>query len=130
MERKVLWQGIIKGQPITKKNSQRIVVNPKTKRMMIMPSKQYKEYEASALESIGRMELPINQPVNIKCLYFMQTKRACDLTNLMEATHDVLVKAKVLEDDNSKIIAAVDGSRVSYDKENPRVEITIEEIYE
>ena len=38
------------------------------------------------------------------------------------------MKARVLEDDNSKIVAAHDGSRVDYDKQNPRVEIWIEEM--
>lgn len=125
---KKLWEGTIYGQPITKKNSQRIVVNPKTKRYMIMPSKQYKSYENTALRNIDIPDNPICQPVNVKCIYYMQTNRPCDLTNLMEATHDILVKAGVIDDDNSKIIISVDGSRVAYDKENPRAEICIEEM--
>jgi len=48
-----------------------------------------------------------------------------DLTNLHEALHDILVKCEVLEDDNCKIIAATDGSRVMYDKDNPRTEVVI-----
>ena len=70
----------------------------------------------------------INYSVNVKCVYYMPTKRKVDITNLMSATHDVLVKYQVLEDDNSKIIYSVDGSRVFYDKNNPRTEIEIEEI--
>lgn len=128
MGKQALWTGIIYGQPITKKNSQRIVTNPKTKRFMIMPSKQYKDYEAVALRNIDIPDNPICEQVNVKCIYYMQTHRPCDLTNLMEATHDILVKAKVLDDDNNNIIVAVDGSRVAYDKENPRVEICIEEM--
>ncbi len=34
----------------------------------------------------------------------------------------------VIKDDNHKIVASVDGSRVLYDKKNPRTEIYIEEI--
>lgn len=55
-------------------------------------------------------------------------KRKVDLANLIEATCDILVKAGVLADDNSHIVAAHDGSRVDYDKKNPRVEIWIEEM--
>ena len=55
----------------------------------------------------------------------MRTRRPIDLTNLNEAIHDILVKAKVLMDDNRNIIASTDGSRVYWDKTNPRVEITI-----
>lgn len=46
----------------------------------------------------------------------------------MEAAHDTLVAAKILADDNNAIIASVDGSRVMYDKSNPRTEIFIEEM--
>lgn len=46
----------------------------------------------------------------------------------MEAAHDTLVAAKILADDNNAIIASVDGSRVLYDKANPRTEIFIEEM--
>lgn len=47
---------------------------------------------------------------------------------ILKATCDILVKAKVLADDNSQIVAAHDGSRVDYDKKNPRAEIWIEEM--
>lgn len=48
--------------------------------------------------------------------------------NLIEAAHDVLVAGKIIADDNYTIIASVDGSRVLYDKSNPRTEIFIEEM--
>ena len=52
------------------------------------------------------------------------------MSNLMAATHDILVKYGVLADDNRDIIASVDGSRVHYDKKNPRTEIEIEDFNE
>ena len=58
----------------------------------------------------------------------MKTKRKCDLTNLLECADDVLVKAGILVDDNYTIIESHDGSRVHYDKENPRTEIIIKEV--
>ena len=70
----------------------------------------------------------IDYPVNVKCLFFMPTTRKVDLTNLLEATDDILVKAGILEDDNCTIIAGHDGSRVFIDRENPRTEIEIERI--
>ena len=48
-----------------------------------------------------------------------------DLANLLEATNDMLVKHGVLADDNRKIVASHDGSRVFLDREHPRVDITI-----
>lgn len=118
----------IHGNPITKKNSQRIVTNPRTLRPMIMPSSQYKQYEADAMKQIVYGGEPVNIPVTVTCVYYMRTKRACDLTNLLEATDDILVKRRVLYDDHYRIIASHDGSRVYTDKNNPRVEITITEM--
>jgi Holliday junction resolvase RusA-like endonuclease len=41
---------------------------------------------------------------------------------------DILVKHKVISDDNYKIVASHDGTRVYVDKENPRVEIDIRKL--
>ena len=45
--------------------------------------------------------------------------------NLEAAADDLLVSAGVIKDDNSNIIKSHDGTRVLYDKENPRTEIYI-----
>ena len=50
------------------------------------------------------------------------------MTNLLEALDDMLVKAEVLEDDCRDIVASHDGSRVYWDKHNPRIEIEILEM--
>lgn len=114
-------------QPISKKNSQQIMVNRSTGRPFIMPSKQYKEYEQSAMWFIPK-NIYISMPCNVKCLFFMKTKRKCDLTNLLEAIDDVMVKAGLLADDNFTIIQSHDGSRVLYDTDNPRTEVFIEPV--
>jgi len=109
-------------EPRTKKNSQQIIVT--NGRPMIIPSKAYKEFEESALWFIEK--IGIDYPVNVKAHFYMKTKRRVDLTNLLEALDDVLVKGGMLVDDNCKIIASHDGSRVFYDKDNPRIEVEIE----
>ena len=112
-------------KPITKKNSNQIITNKATGRPMIIPSKQYRQYEQDAGVFVKGKGLKISEPVTVRCLYYMPTRHKVDLTNLMEATHDILVKYEVLADDNSGIIYSVDGSRVMYDKENPRTEVEI-----
>ena len=112
-------------QPRTKKNSQRIVIV--RNRPMILPSKLYKDYEKECGLYLPKIDT-IKDRVEITCLYFMQTRRKVDLTNLLEATDDMLVHHKIIEDDNYNVIASHDGSRVFYDKENPRTEITIRKI--
>lgn len=113
--------------PVTKKNSMRIVRNRKTGKRRIMPSQQYMDYEAEALWHCkrARVQRPIEEPVEVKCLFYMPTRRRVDLTNLLESIDDVLVRAGVLKDDHSGIIVSHDGSRVLYDKDNPRTEVYI-----
>lgn len=115
--------------PVTKKNSQQIMVNRKTGKPFVFPSKQYKEYEQKAMWYIRpRPETPINEPCNVKMLFYMPTRRRVDLVNAQEACLDILVKAGVIEDDNASVVVSMDGSRVLYSKENPRTEVEIEVI--
>ena len=108
--------------PITKKNHQQIV--KAGKRTIVIPSKQYLEYEKETANFIPATE--ISQRINVKALYYMPTRRRVDLTNLNEALHDCLVKHRCIMDDNSNIIFGTDGSRVLYDKDFPRTEVYIE----
>lgn len=115
------------GRPITKKNSSRIVKCGDFHK--IIPSKAYIAYEKDCLMQItGKFKKKLDGKYNLKCLYFMPTRHRVDLVNLLEATCDILVAADVIADDNSKIIVSHDGSRVLYDKDNPRVEIYLNEV--
>lgn len=114
---------VIPIEPRTKKNSQQIIMIKG--RPIIVPSKQYKAFEKACKEFIPKIDKPIGYIVNVQCKYYMPTRRKCDLTNLLEATDDVLVHYGVLEDDDYSVIYSHDGSRVYYDKENPRTEILI-----
>ena len=116
---------VIKAEPRTKKNSQRIIYCKG--RPMIIPSEKYREYEKMCGWFVPKDKM-ISVPVNIRCHFYMKTRRKCDLTNLLEAIDDVLVHYKVIADDNYSIVAGHDGSRVFVDKENPRTEVFIEEI--
>ena len=119
----------IPGNPITKKNSQRMVnVHG---RVIPMPSKQFVAYQKDAEKYIPYKWYNINVPCNIKCIYYMPTKRRVDLCNLLAATCDILVHYGVIEDDNCGIAYSHDGSCVVLGcKDNPRVEIEITEIGE
>ena len=111
--------------PYTKKNSSRIFLRKTSSGNIpfIVPSAAYKQYEADCAFFVKA--LGINEPVNIQAKFYMSTKRKTDLTNLMEALHDIFVKYGLLADDNSKIVVSCDGSRVYYDKDNPRTEVII-----
>lgn len=61
------------------------------------------------------------------CVY----RKKRDLTNLENAIADILVKYKVLEDDNYNILQSWDGSRIIYNKDiEPKIEIEIIKIEE
>lgn len=113
----------IKLPPITKKNSQRIITDRASGKPRVIPSKRYREYETAAgwfLKPLG-----IDYPINIKALYYMPSRRRVDITNLESALCDVLVRHGVIKDDNCTIVVSTDGSRVRYDKDDPRTEIYI-----
>ena len=114
--------------PVTKKNHQRILRNRSTGKHFVAPSEQYELYEATALWYIPKRGVPIDFPVNVKCVFYMPNNRPCDLTNHLESIDDVMVKAGLLKDDNYKILASHDGSRVAVDKNNPRTEVEIRRI--
>lgn len=92
----------------------------------MIPSSLYRQYEADCQAFVPRLHISV--PVNIKAVYYMPTRRRVDLCNLHEALCDMLVKHGCLDDDNSRIVVSMDGSRVFYDKNNPRTEVTIEEV--
>lgn len=115
----------IKLAPVTKKNSQQILINKKTGRPFVTPSKKFKEYQESCGWFMPKLKKPIDCKINIKATYYMPTRRKVDITNLHSALHDVLVHYGVIADDNMTIVLSTDGSRVRYDKQNPRTEIEI-----
>lgn len=124
----MIYEYVIPCAPVTKKNSQKIAVNRKTGKPFIMQSERYSEYETAVSYFLRpKPKEPINSPVNVKCLFYMPTKRKVDTSNLISAVHDILVKYDILADDNRDIIASTDGTRTYYDKDNPRTEIEITE---
>ena len=120
-----IYNAMIPMNPRTKKNSQKIIRNPRTKALMIVQSEEYKQYEKDAGWFLRQPAAPISEPINIKCIFYRDSRRRVDLTNLLEAIDDILVKYKIIADDNFEIIRGHDGSRVYIDKDRPRVEIEI-----
>lgn len=126
----------ILGDARAKKNSMEIVsfgkVCPTCGRRpysKVIQGKAHREFAERSLWYLKpRPPRPIECPVNVKCLFYMQTRRKVDGLNLLAAIDDLLVEAEILKDDNSRIVVGHDGSRVLYDKDNPRIEITITRI--
>ena len=109
--------------PVTKKNHGQIIFSKG--RPMVLPSKQYLEYLKDCRKLVFSPFQPIDSQINLKAVFYMQTRRRVDLVNLLQALCDVLVDCGYIQDDNSNIIVGFDGSRVGYDKNNPRTEVEI-----
>lgn len=122
----------------TKKNSMTIVGTGRRCPTCGKPQRQFIKqgaaHDAFANKAVWylrpRPTQPIDYPINVKCLFYMGTHRVVDALNLQASIDDLLTAAGIIKDDNSKIVAAHDGSRVLYDKEHPRVEITITDFEE
>ena len=121
---------VIPLEPVTKKNSQRVVTNRRTGAHFIKPSLKFEQYQNNVggyftYQKVEPVE-PEFYPVNIRCNFYMCTNRVVDLTNLLEAIDDILVHYGVIVNDDYKHVAGHDGSRVFVDKDNPRTEIYFE----
>lgn len=118
---------MIPGQPVTSTTSIRLANS--RRESYPLPSPQFSKYQELAGMYIPRkFKVYARFPVNVTCIYYMQTHKAVSLTELTEATDKVLVHYGVLSNSSSTIIAGHDGSRVKHDKYNPHVEITIMEM--
>jgi Holliday junction resolvase RusA-like endonuclease len=111
----------------SKKNSQEIKFNYKTRKPFISQSDLYKQFEKDCGYFMPKLKEPIQKPINLKCTFIVPDRRKRDLTNLLNAIQDILVKYGVLEDDNSNIVAGLDGSRIIYQKGIEKTIVEIEE---
>jgi len=118
---------VIFGPPRTKKNSQRIVRAGRHPR--ILPSRAQVAWAKSAIEQLAHQwkRPPLREAVHVAATFFRERKVG-DLINFAQALADALQAAGVVSDD--KFIESWDGTRLSKDAANPRVELTIEPLAE
>jgi len=88
-----------------------------------------RKYEEEMIEQIKK--LPKFNKINITMQLFKGSYRVSDKDNVICVTKkfflDALVKHGKLEDDNDNFVKFELSKPTEYDKENPRVEITIED---
>lgn len=119
---------VVNVNPRSKKNSQEIVFNRKTGKRMVIQNKRYTEFEKECKQYMPKLDKPINYPINLQCKFYVCDARKRDIANYLEAIQDVLVKYKVLEDDNYNIVSSLNGCSMEIDRENSRIEISIDKI--
>lgn len=112
----------------SKKNSQRIIVNSRTNKPMIIQSDLYKNFERDCGYFLKRYSRHIDYPINLKCTFFVPDKRRRDIVNLLNAIQDILVRYDVIADDNYNVVQSIDGSRIIYEKGREETIIEIERV--
>jgi Holliday junction resolvase RusA-like endonuclease len=93
--------------------------------VLIIPGKAYKKWEKAARTQLMALLPPgrklLTVPLHIKAIFYYKGPRP-DLQGAMESLADCL-ESYIYEDD--KQIESWDGSRMVWDKVNPRIEIEI-----
>ncbi len=124
----------ILGKPRSQKNSKKIIILggkkcPKCKRRDGRPSitdsdqvTAWRKLAVPALEAQWIDRAPLVGPLAVVVTGFLATRRKIDTDNLLAGPLDALQKAKIVTNDQQ--FESVVGIR-RYDKENPRVEITV-----
>ena len=85
------------------------------------PSKKYKEW----LLLCPKLTAHGQNSVHLTYKYYFKDNRDRDCENFCKAVSDYLVKQKVIEDDNWKVVKSLTLIPMGIDRLNPRVEIEI-----
>lgn len=114
---------LIRCAPRTKKNhGSRKRMGNRTVNMPYEAFLRFQNLSVPQLQRAWRGRDPIDVPVNVSATFYRDALRG-DAVGYYQALADILQKAGVVEDD--VLIAAWDGSRLSKDAKNPRVELEI-----
>lgn len=121
---------IIRGKPLSWKNSRQIIFkrdNGGQRAAAVKNAAQKRWFESAITQLraqwIGEDPIPESERLNVSIVSYLATRRLIDADNLYGGPHDALQESGVIENDSS--IQTHDGSDRLYDKEDPRVEITI-----
>lgn len=119
------------GAVLSKKNSKRIIHNPRTGKPMMVSNKAAKNNENDMIsqfraQTLGRAETI--EKCEVKILIYEPNRQRRDLDNQATSILDALVGAEVIKDDSFKCVASIETQFAGVDKENPRAEIMITKI--
>lgn len=120
----------INGNVKQKKNNKRVVYNKKTGKPFIMTEKNTGDYIKDAIRQLRDQFKGMkvsSYPINIQMSFYYQTKHRKDIDNSATTILDCLKEAGVIEDDDVNHVNELYIYFGGYDKENPRVEIFLED---
>lgn len=115
----------VAGSVPPKKNSRNLFV--RNGKIINVPSPRYKEWETDALWQL-KVQKPVEAyPVALTVVFYQKDHRKRDLDNQLSSVLDTLVKAEILRSDTWQDICPITIDCQGVDKDNPRVEIYIDE---
>lgn len=118
----------IPGNTMSLKNSKRIIMAGGRPRLLSsQPYEAWANHAGWELKASGLIDHKWRYPVTIHFHFVRATKQKFDYINLAQGPLDLLVQAGILKDDD---MTHVIPGRFTWavDKENPRCELTIEEM--
>jgi len=111
----------VKGRIPSKKNRYRIAGK------RLISDEKYKEWHEQATFQLLEHKNAGIEKAEIQMEFFWPDNRVCDLTNKAESINDLLVDLNIIKDDSWQVIDSVYLRSAGVDKENPRVDIWINE---
>jgi Holliday junction resolvase RusA-like endonuclease len=117
----------IHGQVPSQKNSKSVGVNPRTGRVFVTSNKIVKTWQKEALTQLQAYRGQADGELFITMAFYNKDRRGRDIDNQASSVLDILVKSGLIPDDNCFVVSRMCLMFGGIDKENPRVEITIDE---
>lgn len=120
----------ITGNVPSQKNRKIISMNRATGRPFLRSAPQVKEWQESALCQLKSQfsgYKVTDYPITLTVVVYYDNKRRHDLDNALSTVMDALSAAEVIEDDNTNFVECITVQFGGHDKENPRVEIYLDE---
>lgn len=119
---------IIPGTVPSQKNGKSVGVNPRTHRVFVTSNPRVKAWQTEVLWGLKNTKLvEWKYPVSVTMAFAFDDRRRHDLDNCASTVLDVLVKAKILEDDSYAYVCPLTLDFIGIEKGDARVEVFIDE---
>lgn len=121
---------VVYGNVKAKKNNKTMAVNRRTGKMFPMTDKATTEYIKSAIIQLKEQFTGCrisNYPILVQMIFYYPTKHRKDIDNSASTILDCMKTAGIIEDDDVLHVNELYLYFGGYDKENPRVEILLED---
>ena len=116
----------------SKKNSKQIVINKRTGKPQIISNRKALAMESdiatqlSAQNALKTLKTPFSGDCAVYMIVYQPDKRRRDLDNQATSILDGMVAAGILADDNNEVVTELHIKNGGIDREDPRVEIEVE----